>query len=385
MKKEIKNIFTEFNKRRYAFKILLILMLFFIFSISVYARDYEKEVKIGRKITERIEKQYQIVEDDLEVNRVQQIAERLREVSEIEEIEYQIKIIEKEEPNAFALPGGFIYLTSGLLEYVHSDDELAAVIAHEMGHIIHQHSIKQLQDKQKLKIVELLTILITNDPALSMLSELASITILNSYRREYEEEADLTALQLLQKSMYYHPVALLTYFERVNSEHILKPDINMGIFKTHPEVRDRIRVIKQYLTDNDIAIDRRLTTKYLTITGDYQEMSDGYLAKIIINDEPILYFVNNDEESIKLKIKEVTSKFNYKLRLDTEIYELVLNNLEEGYSTLSIGDEIIISISQQEVYDEDLTAQEALKKARDKIAKILWRLKLELPILLIEE
>lgn len=294
--------------------------------------------------------------------------------------------MDREGSNAFALPGGFIYLTADLLNYVHSDDELAAVIAHEMGHIIHQHSLKQLQDRQKLKLVELLTVLITSDPTLSILSELTSITILNSYRREYEEEADRTALELLQKSLYYHPVALLTYFERVKSEDILKKSINMGIFKTHPDVSDRIKMIKQYLSDNNISMDRRLTTNYLIVNGDYQEIYNKYLAQININGEPVLFFIGDEEKIVNLKMKEIISKFDDKLRLDLEIYEITLYGPDsDGCYSLSIGGETIVTISQQEVFENGVTPLEVLKSARDKIAKILWRLKLELPVLLIQE
>ncbi|HNR66001.1 MAG TPA: M48 family metalloprotease [Atribacterota bacterium] len=295
MDKEVTFFLKYSDKSNFFIKILLIFILFLIFTLSGYAeRDYEKEEKIGRRLAESVEKQYKLIEDDEAIRKVSQIGEYLKEASGINKINYQIKIVEREGPNAFALPGGFIYLTADLLKYVHSDDELAAVIAHEMGHIIHQHSIKQLQDKQKLKLVELLTILVTGDSTLGILSELASITILNFYRREYEEEADFTALELLQKSSHYHPVALLTYFERVSSEDMLKPDINLGIFKTHPDVNERIEKIKQYLNEHNIPLNRRLTTNYLTVRGDYYQENIMFIAQIMINDELILSFAGED-------------------------------------------------------------------------------------------
>ena len=384
---EIISFLRQSNKFNISSKILLIFILLLIFTLNGNAeRNFEKEEKIGRRLAENVEKQYELVEDDEIIEKVQQIGEYLKEASGIDEINYQFKIVKREGPNAFALPGGFIYLTADLLDYVHSDDELAAVIAHEMGHIIHQHSIKQLQDKQKFKLVELLTLLVTGDSTLGILSELASITILNSYRREYEEEADLTALELLYKSHSYHPVALLTYFERVSSEYMLKPNINMGIFKTHPEVSDRIKKIKQYLNENDININRRLTTNYLMVRGDCLVEKPFFLAQIFINDELILSFVGNEEDELKLKMKEVVSNFDYYLRLDLQAYEIMLYTSEsDGRTTLSIGREEIVSLSQEEVQYQGVTTQEALKETRGRIARILWRLKLELPIFLIDE
>lgn len=387
MKKEVTSFLKQSDKRNFFVRILVILILFLIFTLNCYAEwDYEKEEKIGRRLADSIEKQYKLVEDDEATRKVLQIGRYLREASGIDEINYQIKIVERDGPNAFALPGGFIYLTADLLRYVHSDDELAAVIAHEMGHIIHQHSIKQLQDKQKLKLVELLTILVTGDSTLGILSELAGITILNSYRREYEEEADFTALELLRKSTYYNPVALLTYFERVSSEGMLKPDINMGIFKTHPDVSERIKKIKQYLNEYNIPLNRRLTTNYLTVKGDYYQQDILFIAQITINDELILSFAGEDEEALILKLYEVLANFDHSLRLDIAPYELVINSSEnDDYATLSIGGEEVVSLTGEDVQYQGINPREALKGTREKISRILWRLKLELPVFLIQE
>ena len=375
------------NKSNIFILLLLIFLLLFIFTLSGFAeRDYEKEEKIGQRLADNIEKQYEVFEDVETFEKLQQMGEYLKEASGIDEINYQIKIVEREGPNAFALPGGFIYLTSDLLDYVHSDDELAAIIAHEMGHIIHQHSIKQLQDKQKFKLVELLTLLVTGDSTLGILSELASITILNAYRREYEEEADLTALELLHKSYHYHPVALLTYFERVNSEYMLKPNINMGIFKTHPEMSARIKKVKEYLDENNIEQNRRLTTNYLVVRGDYRAEEPFFLAQIFINDMLILSFTGIEEEVLSSKMREVVSNFDHSLRLDLQAYEIMLHSLDDGSSaSISIGREEIVSLSQEEVQNQGVTPQEALKAARDKISSLLWRLKLELPVFLADE
>lgn len=366
--------------------ILIFVLVFLIVTLPVSAeRDYGKEEKIGRKVAARVEKQYKLVEDTELIQKIQQIGEHLKEVSGITEINYQFKIIEREGPNAFAFPGGFIFITADLLDYVQSDDELAAVIAHEMGHVIHQHSIKQLKDSKKLKLVELLTILVTGDPTLGILSELASITILNVYRREYEEEADFTALELLYDSHLYHPIALLTYFERVNSEKMLKPDIRMGIFQTHPDVEYRIKKIKQYLSEHDIPLNRRLTTNYLQIRGEFQKEEQVFTAHILLNEEPVLSFSSNEEEMLRVKMNNVVFNFDHALRLDLEAYEITINVLEgERYASLRIGTETIISLSPEEVQFQHMSPSEVLKNTRDAIARILWRLKLELPILLLK-
>lgn len=362
------------------------MFLLLIFFFDIYAeRDYEKEERIGAKLAERIEKQYELLEDEELLYKIQSIGEHLREISGVKEINYQFKIIKREGPNAFAFPGGFIYLTRDLLDYVHSDYELAAVIGHEMAHIIHQHSLRQLQDKQKLKLMELLTLLISGDHTLGILSELASITILNAYRREYEEEADLTALELLTKSPYYHPVGLLTYFERVSSEYMLKPDIKLGIFQTHPEIKERIKNIKNYLNENGIPIERRLTTNYLVVRGQCQKENNKFIAEIFINNELVLSFTGREEEALRLKMKEVVANFDTALRLDLETYEINLHHKEDEQCSLRIGSRVIVTLSREEVQCQQLSPLEVLQLTKNHLGRILWRLKLELPVLLINK
>lgn len=366
---------------------LLILVLILILSITITAfcieRDFAKEEKIGRKLADRIEKRSNLIEDNENLRRVQLIGENLKKVSGIEEINYQFNIIDRDGPNAFAFPGGFIYLTADLFDYIHSDDELAAVIAHEMGHIIHQHSIKQMQDNRKMKFVELLAVLLTGDPTIGLLGELTTITVLNKYRREYEEEADLTALQLLTKSPDYHPVALLTYFERISSKYILRTSRDLGIFQTHPDLNYRIKKVKQYLNNNNIKIDRRLTTDYIDIEGVIKIKRDLIVSQIFINNEEILKFSGKDRILVYEKMNEIIRELDKTIKLDLQPYEIVVNS-EKGESKLMIADNLIISLSNKEIEFQNLSADDILQKTKKRISDILWRLKLQLPILFIK-
>ena len=363
---------------------LILFLCSFCTAESTEQRDFDKEEKIGRRMAERIEKQYELVDDPESLVRINRIGEQLKNLSDYPAIHYQFAILDREGPNAFALPGGFIYLTADLLEYVQSDDELAAVIAHEMGHVIHQHSIKQMKDNRKFQLVELVTVLLTGDPNLGLLSELTGITLLNSYRREYEEEADLTALQLLNQSDCYHPVALLTYFERVNSEDLLKPGQDAGIFQTHPDTQARIRKVKQYLRENGIEINRRLTTSYLTVDGEVKEEHQQMIARVTINQEEILAFSGTEEDALQQKLTEIMSRLDQSLRIDLEPYEIVLYEGEEE-SSLRIGSEQIVTLASSEVDFLNLTAVEMLGQAKEKMARILWQLKLTLPVLFLKE
>lgn len=381
-------IFDKFNNEKISYtKIFLVIILLLTINIATYAhRDFYKEEKIGEKLAEKIEKKYDFIEEQALLNKIENIGLHLKECSEINEINYRFKIIDKKGPNAFSIPGGFIYLTADLIDYIHSDDELAAVIAHEMGHIIHQHSIKQMKDNRKLKIVELFAILLTKDPAMGLLSELASITILNNYRREYEEEADLTALNLLMKSPVYNPVALLTYFERVNSEYLLKHTMDLGIFQTHPDIEKRVESVKKYLLENGHKINRRLTTNYLTVNGELEYRSDSLkIAKIFINEEEIFFFSGTNKDNVREKMEEVIYKLDKSLKLDLEPYEISIFCVNEGNGILRIGNEKIVTLSEEEINFQKLTVEDILEKSKKKISDIMWKIKLELPVLLINK
>jgi len=379
MKKRISNQAKFYSAISILF--ITILYLTFILSVNGADRDFEKEEKIGRKLAERIEKRYDLVEDIDNLKRIEKIGEHLKKISEIKEINYHFNIINQEGVNAFAFPGGFIYITSDLLDYVHSDDELAAIIAHEMGHVICQHSIKQMQDNRKMKLVELFAVLLTGDPAVGLIGELTTITVLNNYRREYEEEADLTALELLNKSPDYHPVALLTFFERVHSKDYFKPNINLGIFQTHPDIDYRMENIKKYLTDNNIKIERSLTTEYFNLEGSIRIKKDSIVSTINLNDKEILRFTGNDVEKINRKTTSIIEKLEETLRVDLNSYSITIYSGND-LSSLSIDGKVIASLSKEEVSLQGLEHSEVIENMKKAISSILWELKLQLPVLL---
>jgi len=379
MKKRISNQAKFYSAISILF--ITILYLTFILSVNGADRDFEKEEKIGRKLAERIEKRYDLVEDIDNLKRIEKIGEHLKKISEIKEINYHFNIINQEGVNAFAFPGGFIYITSDLLDYVHSDDELAAIIAHEMGHVICQHSIKQMQDNRKMKLVELFAVLLTGDPAVGLIGELTTITVLNNYRREYEEEADLTALELLNKSPDYHPVALLTFFERVHSKDYFKPNINLGIFQTHPDIDYRMENIKKYLTDNNIKIERSLTTEYFNLEGSIRIKKDSIVSTINLNDKEILRFTGNDVEKINRKTTSIIEKLEETLRVDLNSYSITIYSGND-LSSLSIDGKVIVSLSKEEVSLQGFEHSEVIENMKKAISSILWELKLQLPVLL---
>jgi predicted Zn-dependent protease len=222
------------------FVIVFLLIAFLLVSLNSFSseRDLDKEQKLGKKLSEDIEKKYEVIEDLNQNSLITEIGNKLARNSELKGMNYYFKILNIDGPNAFSIPGGYIYVTYDLFDYIQSDDELAGILAHEIAHVIHNHALKQTRDNTKFTLLTILAVLLTGEPDVGVLGKLTTITLLNQYSREYEEEADLTAIDLLIKTGY-NPVGFLTFLERLYTREMFKPEVNLGIFQTHPETENR--------------------------------------------------------------------------------------------------------------------------------------------------
>ncbi|GAI96127.1 unnamed protein product, partial [marine sediment metagenome] len=235
--------------------IVFLLISFLLVSFNSFSaeRDLNKEQKLGKKLSEDIEKKYEVVENLNQNLLITGIGNKLTEASEMREMQFYFRILKKDGPNAFSIPGGYIYITYDLFDYVQSDDELAGILAHEIAHVIHNHALKQTRDNTKFTLLTILGVLLTGEPDVAVLGKLTTITFLNQYSREYEEEADLTSINLLIKTGY-NPVGFLTFLERLYTREMFKPEVNLGIFQTHPETENRINYVKDMLIEKGINI-----------------------------------------------------------------------------------------------------------------------------------
>jgi len=356
------------------FLLILLLVSFISFSAE---RDLNKEQKLGKKLSENIEKKYEVVED-LEKNLLlREIGNKLAKVSELKGMNYHFKILNIEEPNAFSIPGGYIYVTYDLFDYIQSDDELAGILAHEIAHVIHNHALKQTRDNTKFTLLTILAVLLTGEPDVGVLGKLTTITFLNQYSREYEEEADLTAIDLLTKTEY-NPVGFLTFLERLYTREMFKPEVNLGIFQTHPETENRINYVKDKLKEKGIDIDRRVTTDYLKVDIKYTYEESSCNAAIYIDNTTILTLTFPIGHELYLKTIETAQNLDKFLRIDLAPYEI--NVFVEGSkSTLLIRNNKIISLDNSETFHLERTAEEVLHETKNKIRQVLWEFRLNMP------
>lgn len=359
--------------------IVFLLIAFLLVSFNSFSaeRDLNKEQKLGKKLSENIEKKHEVVEDSQKNLLIRQIGNKLAKVSELKGMNYHFKILNIEGPNAFSIPGGYIYVTYDLFDFIQSDDELAGILAHEIAHVIHNHALKQTRDNTKFTLLTILAVLLTREPDVGVLGKLTAITLLNQYSREYEEEADLTAINLLIKAGH-NPVGFLTFLERLYTREMFKPEVNLGIFQTHPETENRINYVKDKLKERGIEIDRRATTDYLKVDIKHTYKESFYNAAIYIDNITVLDLTFPKGHEIYLKMVETTQNLDKFLSIGLNPYEI--NILVEGTtSTLLIRNNKIISLDDSETAFMNKSSREVLRGTQDKIRQALWEFKLNLP------
>ena len=209
-----------------------------------YEVSIEQEENLGDLFKDLIWDQYPTIKDHAADTALQQITDRLILALDSTAYKYQFTIIKSDEVNAFTIPGGNIFVFSGLLETAETPEEVAAVLAHEIGHAEKRHVVSKLL--KELSITAIVSILSGGDP--SLLTKILKEIIGNSFDREQEEEADKFALQLLEKANI-HPKSLAIFFERMNKEN-LDYDKNLEILMTHPHNDKRIEQARKYRTKN---------------------------------------------------------------------------------------------------------------------------------------
>ena len=359
--------------------IVFLLITFLLVSFNSFSaeRDLNKEQKLGKKLSEDIEKKHEVIEDLNQNSLITEIGNKLARASDLHGMSYHFKILKMDGPNAFSIPGGYIYVTYDLFDYIQSDDELAGILAHEIAHVIHNHALKQTRDNTKYTLLTILAVLLTREPDVGVLGKLTTITLLNQYSREYEEEADLTALDLLIKTEY-NPVGFLTFLERLYVSEMFKPSIELGIFQTHPNTKDRVDYVKEKLEERRINIDRRATTDYLKVNAKYILEKSIWTSIIYIDNITIFDLSFPENRELHFKIIEATQNLDKSLSIDLAPYEINITSYGTT-STLMIRNDKIISLDDSETAFINKSSREVLTETQGKIKQALWEFKLDLP------
>jgi predicted Zn-dependent protease len=194
------------------------------------------DVEIGRRSAAQVERQYHTYDDP----RVTRIGKRLAARSSMPGLPWRFRVIDRSDVNAFALPGGYVYVTSGMLRAVRNDDELAGVLAHEITHVTLRHGTNQAS---KALIAQMPLEVLSGQLGGGLGANLARLGIgfgLNSlflrYSREAETQADVGAVQLMRRAGY-NPYGLASFMRRMRG--------GGGFFSDHPSPTNRVERIER--------------------------------------------------------------------------------------------------------------------------------------------
>ncbi len=199
------------------------------------------EISMGEKTHETLKDKPGFSRDRKYLNRVGTVARRLIKHVERKDLTWHFAVLNTDEVNAFAAPGGYVYVTKGLLKMIESDDELAGVIGHEMGHIDSKHSVKQAEK------AGLLTVLVAGMGLYKKTQKYAPYAAIAAYfanlkfSRDDEYQADACAVKYTHAAGY-NPNGLISFLNKINNDSKLSKVTRY--FSTHPPTQDRIKKVK---------------------------------------------------------------------------------------------------------------------------------------------
>lgn len=294
------------------------------------ASPEDREIALGRQGAASIESRYPIVKEGPAVERVRRIGMAIAAVTERPNLPWTFKVVNIDQINAVALPGGFVYVTTGLLGFVRSDHELAAVMAHEAAHAARGHGLLMMQRSNQASIAMILVAIFTRDPALVQGSTIVGSGMLAGYSREMEKEADLTGISYLSRTSY-SPVGMLTMLERLARLEQMSPQPQGRAFADHPTAAERVQYVEAELRARHIPINRRTPANYLVLT--VREGTDAGVAygEILINNRSIVRLPD------VTRIKEAADLLDRLFDTDLEPYEISARETPDGWGLFARG------------------------------------------------
>src|SRR6202521_3400317 len=233
----------------------------------------EKEMALGKQLAQEVERQAKIYDDPVISEYVNRIGQNLVHNSDAK-VPFTIKVVDSEDVNAFALPGGFFFVNSGLILKADTEAELAGVMAHEIAHVAARHGTRQAT---RGEIAQLSTI-----PLIFMggwtgygIRQAASVLIpvgFLKFSRGFESEADMFGLQYMYKTGY-DPTAFVDFFEKIETLEKKKPGTMSKVFSTRPMTDDRVRNAQKNIQEL-----LKAKPEYVVTTSEFNDVKSRLLA-----------------------------------------------------------------------------------------------------------
>src|SRR5437660_1621668 len=226
----------------------------------------EKEIGLGKQLAQEVERSSKMIDDPVVTEYVNRVGQNLVRNSDAK-VPFTIKVIDSDEVNAFALPGGFFYVNSGLILRAQEESELAGVMAHEIAHVAARHGTKNATKGELMQLASIPAMIfipysMAGYAMYQGLNLAIPLTFLK-FSRDAEREADFLGLQYMYKTGY-DPNSYVTFFERIQADEKRRPGTIPKVFSTHPPTPDRIEN-----TQKEIARILPAKQEYLVTTSEF--------------------------------------------------------------------------------------------------------------------
>lgn len=344
----------------------------------------DPEIKIGREAHEEMLKSgMKLISDPAMLSRVTAIGARLANVANKTVIPatygtenrtpytYRFHIVDDKDVNAFALPGGWLYVNKGLLDYVQSDDELAGVLAHEVIHAAHHHILKLQKEQDKLNTqlaIGAIAAIFAKVPVADTGNlitglQLVALQKVNGYSQQAERDADGAGFELTRLAGF-NPVGALTFMERLARDQRNRPEVDLGIFRTHPPEKQRVASLKSKLDLAAIPINRRQTTNQLRLSV-LPAKNQSVIFELQLDGRVVLTSTD------KAYLTQVSSVLDKALDVPTELFDVT-----KSASSVLIRGNIMFTIRSSDL-KLGQNPETVADKARDAIRAALFKVSLD--------
>lgn len=375
------------NTRRFT-SLLVVCLVLLSLAVSADQEAMKREVRMGREGCIEIEKIHKILDDPEITERVEGIGKALAEVANSEVVEasygkpdiypfdYKFKVLDEDDINAFSLPGGFIYLNKGLVEYAQSDHELAGVIAHEIAHAAHHHMTHLLKEQSKLDgqialllLAGMLSRIDTTDLGHLLIgAQLVKIAKTSGYGQKAEWDADATGVHYTIKAGF-NPVGSLTFLERLAKDHSARPTVDMGIMQTHPAPKDRSKALVAQIRSLGMPVNRRAVMDALKAEVEPAVVGERETVRVVLGKDVLFEPAPiSDVITAEQRAEAIATKVNQLLDSEPVFREVTV----DGGTVLARGEPIIMVTPQ----DGDLVGrpvQEMATEAADTLRRAIWQ------------
>ena len=227
----------------------------------------DTEIKVGKQYAMQVDNSVKMVQDPVVTEYVNRIGQNLVRNSDAQ-VPFTIKVIDSDEVNAFALPGGFFYVNSGLILAADEEAELAGVMAHEIAHVCARHAMRQMTRANWANIGTIPLIFVGGGIGYAVY-EAAGLGLpltFMKFQRNFEAEADYLGLQYMYKTGY-DPQAFISFFEKIQAKEKKKPGTLAKAFASHPQTPDRIEE-----SQKEIATILPAKTQYIVSTSEFDDV-----------------------------------------------------------------------------------------------------------------